>query len=60
MLKNFHMFFIVVSTVLAIGIGVWGFLNGSPMLGVLALAAGGGLVFYLGRFRRKAQQIGLD
>jgi hypothetical protein len=60
MLKNFHMFFIGVSTVLAVGIGLWGFSNGSPILGLLALAAGGGLVFYLNRFRKKARQIGLD
>ncbi len=60
MLKYFHIFFISVSTVLAVGVGAWGFMNESPILAILALAAGGGLVFYLRRFRRKARQIGLD
>jgi hypothetical protein len=60
MLKNFHMFFIAVSVMLALVTTVWAFTNGAPILGILVLAVGGGLVVYLDRFRRKAQRMGLS
>lgn len=60
MLKNFHMFFIAVSVLLAFGTALWAFLNGAPILGIVVLVVGGALVFYLDRFRRKAQRMGLS
>lgn len=59
-LKAFHVFFILVSTILAFGFGVWGLLEhhrtGAPTalaLAVIAIAAGGALIAYGLWFLRK-------
>jgi hypothetical protein len=59
-LKAFHVFFIVVSIVFAVGFGVWGLRehsagrNGGHLaLGVISFAVGAALVAYLVSFVRK-------
>jgi len=59
-LKVFHLFFIAVSSLLALGFGIWGVYfhvsYGNPLyltLGVLSLAATPALVYYGIRFRQR-------
>jgi hypothetical protein len=59
-LKAFHIFFITVSVALAVGAAVWALRTANWTVTLLALAAGAGLIVYLGAFRRKASKIGLQ
>jgi hypothetical protein len=58
-LKAFHIFFIVLSTSLSLGFGVWSFQNLEPqsglrlVFGIGGLLAAGGLVGYGSWFVRK-------
>ena len=58
-LKWFHIFFISLSVVVAVGFGLWGLLNQYVLLGVLSLVVAAGLVAYGNYFLRKARKIGL-
>ncbi|MBM3778042.1 MAG: hypothetical protein FJW23_07345 [Acidimicrobiia bacterium] len=65
-LKAFHVLFIAVSTLMALGVALWAAnaWNATEEVAWLALAAAGfagsaGLVVYGSRFIRKARQIGL-
>ena len=58
-LKWFHIFFISLSVVVAVGFGLWGLLNQYVLLGVLSLVVAAGLVVYGNYFLRKARKIGL-
>lgn len=64
-LRAFHIFFIIVSMVLAFGFGVWELVaythggSGSDLaLGILALLAGVGLVFYFKAVLKKLRGLG--
>jgi hypothetical protein len=56
-LKSFHMFFIWLAIVVTAGVGVWGLLNGYPVLGVISLVAGVALILYSAMFARHAQRV---
>lgn len=63
-LKAFHSFFIVVSTIFAFGLGVWGLLDshrsgaaGSLALGILGIVAGAALIAYELWFLRKMKGV---
>jgi hypothetical protein len=63
-LKAFHTFFILVSTLLAFGVGAWGFIEhqrtgvGSSLaLGVLGIVAGAALIAYELWFLRKLRGV---
>jgi hypothetical protein len=63
-LKAFHIVFIVISTLLALGLGVWeirAFIGGGGpihlVFGILALIAAGGLVWYGKIVLRKLKHI---
>ena len=58
-LKNFHLVFIAVATILAFGAGLWAFVQRSLLqeaelvaAGLLALASGSALLLYWFRVRR--------
>jgi hypothetical protein len=64
-LKGFHIFFIVVSTLCALALAAWAILDwtrtqsvGTLVLGILAFAAAGALVFYGMWFLRKLRGVG--
>ena len=59
-LKNFHIFFIIISIIVIAGFGVWCFvtedgasLTGAAAMGVISLVVAVGLVVYLVKIRRK-------
>lgn len=63
-LKAFHTFFILVSTIFAFGLGVWGLLDAhrtgareTLLVGILGLAAGGALIAYELWFLRKLKGV---
>jgi hypothetical protein len=56
-LKWFHIVFIALSTLMSIGIGVWGLAHNFIVLGVLSLAASAVLCVYGPYFVRKARQL---
>ena len=57
-LKAFHIFFIVLSTLLAGGCAAWAFLKGAPLIfGVASAMVAVALLFYGIYFVRKARQI---
>ncbi len=65
-LKNFHFVFIAVSTVLAIGFGVWWFrafsVGGDVLdlsMGILSCIVGLCLIVYGVKFRRKLREEGI-
>lgn len=58
-LKWFHIFFISLSVIVAVGFGLWGIFNHYVLLGVLSLVVAAGLVVYGNYFLRKARKIGL-
>ena len=65
-LKNFHLIFIAVSTLLAIGFGVWWFRAftvsgdiGDLIMGISSCIVGFGLIVYGVRFRRKIRERGI-
>lgn len=57
-LKSFHLFFILISVVLAFGFGAWCFRNDSSGAAVVLCLAGVGLVIYLGWFLKKMKGAG--
>jgi hypothetical protein len=59
-LKSFHIFFIAVSIVLTAGLGAWGLLNHSALLGGCSLGLSGLLVIYEAYFASKAERIHLE
>jgi hypothetical protein len=57
-LKAFHIFFITLSVLLALGCAIWTFVSGAePAFGIAALLIAAGLVVYGVAFRRKARTI---
>jgi hypothetical protein len=58
-LKWFHLVFISASVALAILLGVWSFMNGLPLLGLVGLVLAGTLIAYRTRFLETARRIGL-
>jgi len=65
-LKNFHIVFIAVSTLLAIGFGLWWFRAFSAggdvldlLMGISSCIVGLGLIVYGVRFRRKLKEEGI-
>ena len=66
-LRSFHIFFIVMSTVMSAGLGLWCFLSeagratsGSTTLGVVCLVAGVALAIYGVRFVKKLDEEGIE
>lgn len=62
-IKNFHVFFIAISVLLAAGFGLWCFLTeagraapGSTALGTIAFIAAVALLIYGRRFLRKIEE----
>lgn len=58
-LKWFHLLFIMIAAVMAIGVAVWAAQTGRWLLAFVALASGAALIVYRGIFVRKAANIGL-
>ena len=56
-LKWFHIVFIALSTLMAVGMGVWGFVNGFLALGVLSLIGSAVLCVYGPYFLRKVRNL---
>lgn len=63
-LKTFHIGFIVLSTLLSFGFGLWSLLDSSARgntlflgLGVFAFIAGAGLIWYGARFLKKLKGV---
>jgi hypothetical protein len=56
-LKSFHLVFIWLAIVVTAGVGVWGVLNGYPILGVISLAVGVALIVYSAMFGRRAARV---
>jgi len=52
-LKIFHLFFILMSTLLCMGSGVWLLDGGYYFYGIVALVASGGLIYYGFNFLKK-------
>ena len=59
-LKWFHIVFIALSTLLSLGIGVWGLFNNFLVLGIVSLAGSAGLCVYGTYFLQKARRMGLS
>lgn len=60
-LKIFHIVFIVLSIMLAIGFGIWGIMQSNDLfllLGFISFVTGILLVFYLIKILRKFKQVG--
>lgn len=60
-LKAFHVFFVSVSTIFALGFGVWCFAHGDVayvVTGVASIIGGCGLLYYGRYFMRKSKDIG--
>lgn len=57
-LKAFHVFFISVSALLALGVGYWGLRQGQTALGAGSLAAALGLIVYGRAFLRSKKNLG--
>ena len=58
-LKWFHIVFITLSMLVAIGFGVWGLINHQIALGVASLAGSAGLCLYGNYFLGKARRLGV-
>lgn len=57
-LKAFHIFFIALSIILAIGCAVWAFVNGAePLFGIASAIVAVALIVYGGFFLKKAKGI---
>ena len=56
-LKWFHIVFITLSILMAIGVGVWGLVNHFVWLGVASLVGSAALCVYGPYFLRKARQL---
>ena len=66
-LRNFHIFFIVISTIMSVGFGFWCFLSdagrelyGSWAIGAISLLAAVALVIYGIRFVKKLDEEGIE
>ena len=66
-LKNFHIFFIMISVVTSLGFGLWCFfteagsaLTGSKIFGSVSLAIAVALVIYGYKFLRKLDREGIE
>ena len=59
-LKWFHIVFITLSTLMSLGIGVWGLFNNFLVLGIVSLAGSAGLCVYGTYFLQKARRMGLS
>ena len=59
-LKWFHIVFIALSTLMSLGIGVWGLFNSFLVLGIVSLAGSAGLCVYGTYFLQKARRMGLS
>ncbi len=66
-LRNFHIFFIVISTIMSVGFGFWCFLSdagrefyGSWAIGAISLVAAAALVIYGIRFVKKLDEEGIE
>ncbi len=66
-LKHFHIFFIMISVVMAAGFGFWCFLTdvgsavaGSTVMGAVSLVAAVGLVIYGIKFLKKLEKEGIE
>ncbi len=66
-LRNFHIFFIVISTIMSVGIAFWCFLSdagrevyGSSAMGAISLLAAVALVIYGFRFVKKLDEEGIE
>lgn len=57
-LKWFHIVFITLSTLMSIGVGVWGLFNDFLVLGALSLAGSAGLCVYGTYFYQKVRRMG--
>ena len=55
-LKWFHIVFITLSTLMAIGVGVWGLFNNFVALGIASLVGSAALCMYGPYFLRKVRQ----
>ena len=58
-LKWFHIVFIALSMLVALGFGVWGLFNQQMVLGVASLAGSAGLCVYGTYFLGKARRLGV-
>jgi hypothetical protein len=56
-LKWFHIVFITLSTLMAIGVGVWGLFNNFVGLGIVSLAGSAVLCVYGPYFLRKVRHL---
>ena len=56
-LRAFHIVFVIVCIALCAFVGLWGFRQGSPILGVVFLASGMVLIEYGRRVFRKLREI---
>ncbi len=56
-LKAFHLIFVSMMTALALGFGIWGFVNQLPWLGLASLGVAGLVVFYGFYFLKKLKKI---
>ncbi len=66
-LRSFHLFFIVISTIMSVGIGFWCFLSdagrelyGSSAIGAISLVAAVALAIYGVRFVKKLDEEGIE
>lgn len=59
-LKWFHVFFITVCVVLAVGVALWAVQMAHWLLALASLAAGAALVVYREAFLRKVSKIGIQ
>ena len=66
-LKHFHIFFIMISVVMAAGFGFWCFLTdagsavaGSTVMGAVSLVAAVGLVIYGIKFLKMLEKEGIE
>ena len=57
-LKAFHVFFVAVSILMALGVGWWGLTRGQPILGAGSLAGAAGLLVYGRWFLRSKKELG--
>lgn len=55
-IKTFHIIFVVLSTLLALGLGFWG-LNNLPLMSVIAFPGSVALIFYGIKIFKKFQTL---
>ncbi|MFQ6607809.1 MAG: hypothetical protein ACE5EE_04645 [Fidelibacterota bacterium] len=60
-LKAFHIFFIILSILMCMGLAIWSFLHAAEsytLFGIIASLVGFGLMYYLYRFLKKYKGLG--